>query len=661
MEIKNMYTKLTKILLMIIFAYTVMWAQSKKEDVIVAKFKNHNITLKEFETAYSKNVGGIDKAKKGTLDDYEKFLDLYVKYQMKLADAKERGLDKDPSVSKELDKYKERIASSFLIEKKLIEPETKKLYERRKWEYRVSQIMFIPKKGKEDSTYKMAEAVLQSIKDGIDFSTLAKKYSQDRNSARVGGDIYYITAGFLPLSFENAVYSLKVGEVYPDIVKTQYGYHIIKVTDKRKRVPEIRASHILTSYTNKGKADTVGAYNQAKMILDSLKNGGNFSDLAKKYSNDSGSKNVGGDVGFFKRRTMVKPFDEAAFNLKKVGDISGIVKTRYGFHIIKLTGKFSIPTYEKDKEKLVKLFKKNRYEKARKDLASLLKIKYKYNFNGANFTKLVKNTDSLKVGETNDAVDKLKSLTIFSFKKKKYSIGDVLAIIKNTRKYTNRIMTANFLSKAIDDISNDKVLELEASRLEGLNPRFARLMKEYKNGILVFNLQQNEVWKKVKIDSVKLREFFNENRKEFMWPDKVDFNEIFSKSDSLIKHYAELIKQGENFDSLAAKYTERGGFKKKAGGWGLRDAKYNNLTEKAFTLKNPGDVSGLFKNYGGHSILKLNKKIPAHTKTFKEAKNEITAAYQEMQARKLENEYLRKLDKKYKPTIFPNKLSEAFK
>lgn len=656
-----MHTKLIKVLLTIIFAGTVMWAQSKKEDVIVAKFKNHKITLKEFENAYAKNIGNMDKAKKGSMEDYKKFLDLYVKYKMKLTDAEERGLDKDTSILNELDKYKKSIASSFLIEKKLIVPETKKLYERRKWEYRVSHIMFIPPKGKEDSTYKIAETVLQSINNGIDFSTLAKKYSQDRNSARAGGDIYYITAGYLPLSFENAVYSTKVGEVFPKIVKTKYGYHIIKVTDKRIRVPKIRVSHILISYRNKGKTDTAGAYKQAQIILDSLKNGGNFSDLAKKYSNDTGSKDRGGDLGFFKRRTMVKPFDEAAFNLKKVGDLSGIVKTRYGFHIIKLTGKLTPPSYEKDKEELVKLFKKNRYEQAMGKLASQLKAKYKYKVNTTNFAKLVKSTDTLRVGQTNEELDKLKDLPLFSFKGKTFSINDVLSIIKTTNDYTNSKMSADFLNKAINKISQDKALEIESSRLEELNPQFADLMKEYKKGMLIFRLQQDEVWKKVKIDSIKLREFFNKNGKRFMWPDKVDFSEIFSKSDSLIKLYTDMLKKGADFDTLAAKYTERPGFKKKAGAWGLKNVNFNNLAQKAFTLKNPGDISELFKNFGGYSILKLNKKIPAHPKTFKEAKNEVTAAYQEAEARKIENEYLSRLDKKYKPKIFSNKLSEAFK
>ena len=397
------------------------------------------------------------------------------------------------------------------------------------------------------------------------------------------------------------------------------------------------------------------------MIFDSLKIGGNFSDLAKKYSNDTGSKDMGGDLGFFKRRAMVKSFDEAAFNLKKAGDLSSIVKTRYGYHIIKLTGKLSPSTYEEDKKELVQLFKKNRFEQAKEKLASQLKVKYKYKFEATNFVKLVKSADTLIVGQSNKSIDKLKDLTLFSFKGKTFSIKDVLSTIKTKKEYINKKMTANFLAKAIDKISQDKVLEIESSRLEDLNPKFADIMKEYKKGILIFSLQQNEVWNKVKIDSVKFLEFFKNNRKRFMWPNKVDFSEIFSKKDSLIKHYSELIKKGENFDTLAAKFTERPGFKKKAGSWGLREAKYNNLTQKAFTLKNPGDISGLFKNYGGHSILRLNKKIPAHVKTFEEAKNEATSAYQEMQAHKLENEYLRKLDEKYKPINFPNKLSEAFK
>ena len=510
-----MLNKLTKILLTVIIAYTVMWAQTDKNKIIVAKYDNQNITLKEFEKAFLKNAGSVDKAKKAKIKEYQNFLRLYVNYKMKLADAEKRGLNNDPSITKELNEYKESIASSFLIEKRLIEPAIKKLYDKRKLEYRVSHIMFIPQKGKEDSTFKMAQTVLKSIKNGIDFETLAKKYSQDQNSAKEGGDIYYITAGFLPVTFENAVYSLKIGQVYPKVVKTRYGFHIIKVTDIRERVPEIRASHILISFANKGKIDSAGSLKQAKLILDSLKHGGKFEDLAKKFSNDTGSKEKGGDLGFFKRRRMVKPFDEAAFNLKNVGDISDIVKSKYGYHIIKLTGKLSMPTFEKDRENLVKLFKKNRYDQALNELSEQLQKKYKYDFKTTNFVKLVKSSDTLKVGETNKTLNKIKNLPIFTFKNKSYSIGQVLNLIKDKKENKNKKMSSNFLSIEIDKIAKDKALELEASRLEKLNPQFADLMKEYKKGLLIFRLQQEEVWNNIKSDSVSLRDYFNKNRKRF--------------------------------------------------------------------------------------------------------------------------------------------------
>ena len=122
-----------------------------------------------------------------------------------------------------------------------------------------------------------------------------------------------------------------------------------------------------------------------------------------------------------------------------------------------------------------------------------------------------------------------------------------------------------------------------------------------------------------------------------------------------------LIKKGESFDTLAAKYTERGGFKAKGGNWGLRNANFNDLCKKAFTLEKPGDISDLYKNYGGYSIIRLNKKLPSKLKTYKEAKNEVAASYQEFEARRLANIYLSSLVKKYNPVFYSERLSEAFK
>ena len=146
-----------------------------------------------------------------------------------------------------------------------------------------------------------------------------------------------------------------------------------------------------------------------------------------------------------------------------------------------------------------------------------------------------------------------------------------------------------------------------------------------------------------------------------MLKDRVDFTEIFSKSDSLINHYLKLLKQGESFDTLATKYTERSTYKEKGGNWGIREANFNDITKKAFTLMKPGEISEPFQNFGGFSLIRLNKREPAREKTFEEAKNEVSAAYQELQAHNLENEYLRILKNKYEPVLYTDRLSEAFK
>ena len=203
---------------------------SGPSQVVLAKFGDQNITVKDFENAYVNNVGSYEVAKKDSLSKLRSFLDLYVDFQMKLKDAYAKGYDKDPALQKELTDYKKNVGVSYILEKQLVDPAIKQLYERRKWEYRVSHIMIRPENNSDLFAEKLADNLLDSIKNGASFEKLAEKYSQDLSSAKDGGDIFYMTAGELPIEFENAVYSTEPGQVYPKVVHTKYGYHIIKVT-----------------------------------------------------------------------------------------------------------------------------------------------------------------------------------------------------------------------------------------------------------------------------------------------------------------------------------------------------------------------------------------------------------------------------------------------
>ncbi|HKB85033.1 MAG TPA: peptidylprolyl isomerase, partial [Ignavibacteriaceae bacterium] len=236
----------------------------KHADIVVAKFDDEQIKMNEFEKMYAKNSGNYEAAKDDSLSQLKNFLDLYVNFRMKLRDAYVRGYDSNPELNQELQDYKEKVGVSYILEKQLLAPGLKNLYDRRKIELRVSHLMIRPDSTGDAAAKQLAQAILDSIKQGADFSEMVKKYSDDNYSKNIGGDIYYVTAGLLPPEFEDAAYATPVDSVYPSVVHSRYGYHLIKVTEKRQRITQIRASHILVNFNGpEGKVDT--AYAKAKI------------------------------------------------------------------------------------------------------------------------------------------------------------------------------------------------------------------------------------------------------------------------------------------------------------------------------------------------------------------------------------------------------------
>lgn len=635
----------------------------KHADIVVAKFDDDQITMNEFERMYAKNSGSYENAKDDSLSQFRNFLDLYVNFRMKLRDAYVRGYDSNPELSQELQDYKKKVGVSYILEKQILEPGLKNLYDRRKTELRVSHLMIRPDSSGDAAAEKLALAILDSIKNGADFSDMVKKYSDDNYSKNIGGDIYYVTAGLLPPEFEDAAYSTPVNSVYPSVVHTRYGYHLIKVTDKRERIPQIKASHILVNFNNpEGKVDTAYAKAKIDTVMQKIKAGEDFAKLAEKYSDDTGSKKNGGDLGYFGRRMMVKEFDEAAFNLKP-GEISDIIKTNFGFHIIKLTDQKPYPNFDQDKEELEKIFKQTRYQAEYDSLIDRLKDKYGFEINKDVLAKVLQNADSLRVGSQLRNYDEIKDQPLLTYNKVD-TIRVQIAVdrMNSEREFMNRVIDGNILNSAINKVVGDSLLAVAATDLDKTDKEFAALMDDYRNGIYVFKLQDDEVWSKINADSSKLDDYYLKTQDKYVWPDRINFSEIFSKSDSLIHVYYGELQKGANFDSLAVKYTERNNMKQKAGNYGLVPVDYSPLSTKTNELlTEPGSYSEPFPYSGGYAIVKLIAKDPSHPKTFEEAKAEVSGAYQEAESKRLEKDYLESLKKRYDPQLYYDKLEEAFK
>ena len=649
------------ILFSIILTFLLSSCSPQHSDIIVAKYGPCDVKMKEFENAYVRNAGGLDIAKQDSLPKLKNFLDLYVNFKMKLRNAWVRGYDQDTSMRQELTDYKKKVGVTYLLEKNIVEPGLKDLYDRRKLEYRVSHLMVRPDSTGEEAARKFTQSILDSIKSGKTFESMVAKYSQDQFSKNSGGDIFYVTAGQLPVEFEDAVYKTDKGSVYPEVVKTRYGYHIIKVTDKKERTPQVRASHILiATNSEKGQVDSTVAKARVDSVYAQVMAGGDFSKLAMKYSDDTGTKQQGGDLNYFERRMMVKEFDETAFNLK-VGEISPIIKTNFGYHIIKLTDRKPYPPFEDEKENLKKIFKQTRYQGQYDSLIANLKTKYNFKLNDQSLALIVAKSDSAKIGGEYPKMSEVKYLDVMTYAGKTIKADAFISQLNGSNDYLNKLYTSDVIHTASAKFADDYLLDEEALNLENVNPEFASLMDDYKNGIHIFKLQDEEVWSKISMDTTKLYNYYVSSKNNYTWPDRVDFSEIFTRRDSLINLYSALLKKGASFDSLASKNTERPGLLEKAGNYGLTDVNASALSQEAAKLKNIGDISAPFPGGNGYSIVKLMGKESSRIKTFEEAKAEVSGAFQESESKRLEQEYIDRLKNTYKPVIYNDNLEKAFK
>jgi peptidyl-prolyl cis-trans isomerase SurA len=649
--------------IMVVFMLIFMVSCSPKQsEIIVAEYGDYNVKMDEFEKAYAKNIGGIEKAKVDSLENYKKFLELYVNFKMKLRNAEVRQINKNQDIANELNEYEKTIGASYLIEKELYEKGLQDLYDKRAFELRVSHLLIRTDSISQEEGNKKALAIIDSVKNGASFDLMVLKHTDDQFHKTNGGDIYYFTAGMIMPEFEDLAYSTPVGEIAETPLKTQYGFHILKVTEKIKRTPQVQASHILIRKEENTPGDGKEQKEKIAKILLRAKAGEDFAKLASEFSEDPGSKQKGGDLGFFSRRQMVQPFDEAVFNLE-VGEISDIVESQFGYHIIKLTNKTEYPKFEEEEKSLRELYEKTRkqseYEKLLKKYSDEVKL---VNEN-ISFEDLVKKEEPTKINKEywESSLHKNQGNTLlFSISNNDYSVDSLFSFGIKDSKSSGKPALASTLNVLKDEFKNKKVLEAKALQLVENDDYFAELMNEYKNGIMIFKLQEDEVWNKMKMDSSAIYDLYEKTKNNYMFPNRVQYDELFTKSDSLARVYHSMLKAGTDFDSLVIKFNEQSK-SKSIGKNELIDAKTNALSETAYKLANENDISEVIKYNNGWSIVKLIKKEPSRIKNFDEARAEVTSAYQDIESAQLEKSYVNSLNSIYNPKLFYEELQNAYK
>jgi len=533
-----------------------------RENRTLAELGDEKITLGEFEKQYLKTVGNIDTAKNKPLEDKQQFLNLYINFRLKVKDARERELLNNAEIQKDIEEYKRNYSPTYLVDKEIVESEVKKLYNMKKDEVRASHILIqLPENASpEDSAaaYQKADTIIQKLEDGANFEDLAVEYSQDRTVRTNRGDLYYFTGGMTVPEFEDAVYDMRVGQFTKKPVRTMFGLHIVKLTDRKARIESVRISHILIQDKRDSLGniiDSVETYQKVLDIYNRAKGGESFEELANQFTEDQGSKNQMGDIGYMERRRLAQPLDSVAFNTK-VGDISGPIRTPYGWHVVKKTDEKPLASYEKQFENLKNEYKKTqKYKEDYAKFVETLKEKYSYKITDEGMNFLQSKFDTTKtIADYN--LDSLFSQTDKEIKLAAYDGGEVEVIdiinhMNINRDYQRMSLNKETIVKIINSSAENSLLNKRADDL-GIedDDEYVANLTDYENGLLVFRIDQDELWSKVKVSENDLISYYESN--------KTKFTKIDSTGNSVPKTFDEVRAEISNeLQQIKYKDTEK--------------------------------------------------------------------------------------------------------
>jgi len=673
---------------------------AQTNEPVIMTINGKPVYKSEFENVYKKNSGKEVSKEQKTVKEY---VELFSTFKMKVFEAEANGLDTTASFKGEFAGYRKQLALPYLTDKNVNEALLQEAYERMKTEVKASHILLrvaedaLPKDtleaytrlsiireallGKNPTSAKIAEyetilkkssfgltkssthqdtlnhnTKLSTIKsliatltsDADKFALAAKKTSEDPSASDNGGDLGYFTSLQMVYPFECAAYKTNVGEISMP-VRTRFGYHIVKVADKRPNQGEILTAHIMVKF-NKDMADAEKENLKLKIneIFTKLKAGEKFEDLARQFSDDKQSAEKGGQLQWFGSSRMPVEFEKAAFSLANNGDYSEPFKTNYGWHIVKRIDKKNIPTFNEMKGDLKQRIGKDSRTQAGR--ASLIeKIKKENNFKENALAK----TEFLKIMDTTifqgkweaKKAEKLGNKELFRLGTTIYKQNDFAKYMESRQTLRPQMDYNMFLQQSYKSFVDEKIINFEDANLETKYVDFKNLMKEYRDGILLFDLTDQKVWSKAVRDTLGLKSFYENNKNNYLWEERAEATIYKCANEKVAKEVRSMVMKNKSEKEILEKINIT--------------SQLNLNTESITYLK--GENKQLDSNWKlgvvptetsaskntENTILVINRLLPKIPKTIAEAKGIITADYQTY----LEKEWLAYLKNKYTVTI----------
>lgn len=603
----------------------------------------------EFARVYNKN---IDLVKDESQKDLNQYLDLFVGYKLKINKANKLGLQNGQAYQAELKSYRNQLSKNYLTDSKVTQELIEEAYQRSQKEIKAAHILFMVDENAspEDTlkAYKKAVEVREKALKGENFGDLAVKYSEDPSAKENKGELGYFSAFRMVYPFESAAYKTQKGHI-SKIVRTRFGYHIIKVEDIRDNRGELTVAHIMIlKPNNQNPEEAEKAKATIQDIYKKLQQGENFESLAKQFSQDKSSASKGGVLNRFgSGQLSSEEFEDAAFALRNPNDYSAPVESNFGWHIIKLIEKHPLKTAQEMQSELDgKIRKDERSRLITNSLTEKLKKKYSIKRNDKLFAAISKTVnDKFYTGDWK-LPENMKPFegNLVTIDKKTISGDEFLKYLVAQQRGENTIRPiSKLVEKKYQEYVDAKVNELYNNNLENEFPDFAAVMEEYRDGLLLFDLMEKEIWEKAKTDTIGLQNFYEARKNNYRWGNRVDALILSSTKMDMAKKAQKLLKQGKSAEFIKEKFNQNGKVEVMSNA-GIFEENSDALPKG---LEKKDGVSGIIKDGEYYFVVKINKHLEAGPKTLEEAKGKVVNDYQQY----LEEKWVSDLKQEFKVDV----------
>ncbi|MFN4300144.1 MAG: peptidylprolyl isomerase [Thermaurantimonas sp.] len=639
---------LTTVLLFVSITFSAL--SQKNSSKILFTIDNEQVYADEFLAIYRKNR---DIGQQLDPKSPEEYLRMYIDFKLKVKEARTQGLDTSENYRNEFNTYRASLAKPYFVDNTVNEALVQEAYQRMQKDIRAGHIMLeLPQNAGPSDTLKVYNEIMKLRQDilagKITFEEAAQKYSKDTYSARQGGDLGFFTVFNMVYPFETAAYNTPIGQISLPI-RTQFGYHLVKKYEERPARGQVEVAHIMISVPQNADSSQIAeAEKKIYEIFERIKNFESFEALARQYSDDKASGRNGGKLPPFGINVMVKEFEDKAFSLSVPSTYTEPFRTQYGFHIVQLIKKYPIPSFEDARKELeVKIQRDGRGNLSREAVLERLKRENNYQDYPKNINAIAKflKPAYLKNEWNPENYDRKMKKPIFTFAGKTFKQSDLIDfMLLNQAQDAKSETLEREVWKNFHRFVETYIFSYEDSRLEEKYPEFRYLVNEYRDGILLFEIMEKEVWGKAIKDSIGLNEFFRNNQSKYQWKERMRATIVKVTTDAIARQVEKELKRNVPIDTLAARFNKINpleiSFEK-----GIFERGTNHIIDSVWGKKG---LNKLVNKEDDRSVFVIIQEyLPAGPKTFEETRGIVITDYQNY----LEKVWLESLRKKYTVTL----------